>query len=158
MYIIPSLKRPAFIFHLLLLVYFLKCTHLTLGQLSPNVIRIIGGIEALNKIHRTNLGLDEFKLCYSLSRGTYGFNLRTTCTAPNLVLALPDSHKGSDKAAIILTGDVDPNPTKKPVPWKASRLGLSFSCFVVYLLAYLSSSFIADLTHDKKICRKIQSC
>lgn len=32
------------------LVDFLRRTHLTLGQLSPNVIRIIGGINALNKI------------------------------------------------------------------------------------------------------------
>ena len=70
-----------------LLVDFLRCTHLTLGQLIPNVITIIGGIEALNKIHGTNLGLEEFKFCYPLNKGTYGYSLSARNDAP--VWSLP---------------------------------------------------------------------
>ena len=58
-----------------LLVDFLMCTHVMLNQLIPNVIRIIRGRDALNKINGTNLGLEELKFCYSLSKGSYGYSL-----------------------------------------------------------------------------------
>ena len=67
-----------------LLVDFLRCTHLKLCQLSPNVIRIIGGINALNKNHGTDLGLEELKFCYSLSKCQYGYSLSTRNDAPSL--------------------------------------------------------------------------
>lgn len=51
-----------------LLIDFLRVTHLTLGQLTPNVPRIVLGIDELNRIHCTHLGLDELKFCYTLSR------------------------------------------------------------------------------------------
>ncbi|KAM7465075.1 hypothetical protein LguiB_012637 [Lonicera macranthoides] len=80
-----------------LLVYFLKCTHIILGQLSPNIIRIIRDKDALNKIHGTNLGLDDVKYCYSFRKGMYGWSLKTRNHAPSLVLPLRDSYKGALK-------------------------------------------------------------
>ena len=100
-----------------LLVDFLRCTKLVLTQLSPNVIRIIGGIEVLNRNHGTDLGLDELKFCYALSHtkdGVYSINARSN--APSLVFALPDSHRGTDEDMIIMIGDIEPDPINKPVP------------------------------------------
>lgn len=50
-----------------LLVDFFSFTRLTLSQLNPNVIRIMGGIVALNRAHGTYLRLDDLKYCYSLT-------------------------------------------------------------------------------------------
>jgi len=108
-----------------LLVDFLRCTKLVLTQLSPNVVRIIGGIEALNRIHGTDLGLDELKFCYSLSRsnqGVYSINARSD--APSLVFGLPDSHKGNDADMIIIVGNVEPDPINKPIPKRHRGPGL----------------------------------
>lgn len=91
---------------------FLRCTHLTLGQLSPNVIRIIGGIDALNRIHGTDLGLDELKFWYSLNKGSYSYNFGARNDAPSLVFAIPDSHK----EVIIVIEEIESNPTNKLVP------------------------------------------
>lgn len=87
-----------------------------LGQLSPYVIRIIGGIKALNKIHGTNLGLDDVKYWYYLSKGQYGYSLKTMIDAPSLVLDLLDYHKGADENAIIVTGDIMLDLTNRPIP------------------------------------------
>lgn len=57
--------------------------------ISPNVIKIIGGIVALNKIHGTSLGLNEMKYCYSLTRRTYGFSLKRRSGAPSFGYLIP---------------------------------------------------------------------
>lgn len=88
--------------------------------MSPNVIRIVGVIVALNKAHGTYLGLDDLRNCYSLLRGKYGYNLSTRSDGPSLVLALPDSHKGVDADAIVITGFLESDPINKPIPRRAS--------------------------------------
>lgn len=103
-----------------LMVDFLWCCKLTPSQLSPNGITIICGIERLNVIHGTSLRLEELQYCYSFRRQAYGFSLKVRNDSPSLVLALPDSHKGFDEDAIILIGDIIPNPMYKLVPRRAS--------------------------------------
>jgi len=82
-------------------------------QLSPNIIRIIGGIYTLNKIHGTDLGLDELKFCYSLSKGANGYSLSARSIAHSLVYALPNSHKGVFDDVIIMTCDIEPDPINR---------------------------------------------
>ena len=77
-------------------------------------------MDALNKIHGIRLGLDELKLCYSLSKGTYGYSLSARNDARSLVLALPDSHKGPDEDVIIVISDIEPNQINEPVPRRSS--------------------------------------
>lgn len=48
----------------------------------------------------------------------------------NLVLTFLDSHKGFDEDAIIVTGDIEPDPTNKPIHRRASGPGL---CTLHYL-------------------------
>lgn len=93
-----------------LLVDFFIFTCLTLGQLSPIIIRIIGGIVALNKAHGTYLGLHDPRYCYSFSRVRYGYSLSTRNNVSSLVLALPNSHKGV-YTVIIIIGFLKPDPT-----------------------------------------------
>lgn len=106
-----------------LLVDFLCLTKLILGQLSPIVIRILRGIDALNKIHGTNLGLEDVKYYYSLTKGQYGWSLKARNDAPSLVYTLFDFYKGADEDAIIVTGNIELDPVNKPIPYRASRLG-----------------------------------
>lgn len=104
-----------------LLVDFLIFTHLMLGQLNPNVIRIIGDIVALNKSHDIYLSLNDLRYYYSFTRGNYGYSLSTRNDAPSLVLALRDSHKGVDADVV---GFLELDSTNKPIPCRASSPGL----------------------------------
>lgn len=78
----------------------------------------------MNKIHGTNLGLDELKLYYSFSKGSRGYNLSARNDDPSLVLSLPNSHKGAFYDVIIVANDIELNPNNKPVPPRASGFGL----------------------------------
>ena len=63
----------------------------------------------MNKAHGTDIGLDELKFCYSLSRTATGvYSLGTRADAPSLVFGLPDSHKGSNEDLIIITKNIEP--------------------------------------------------
>ena len=99
------------------MVEFLRHCNLTLGLLAVNSVRIICGIEKLNEIQWTSLGLTEQQCCYSFNWQTYGYYLKVKNDAPNLVLALRDSQRECDEDEIILIGDIVPNPLYKPVPW-----------------------------------------
>lgn len=78
---------------------------------------------AINEAYGTYLGLDDPRQCCSLTRGKYGYNLNTRNDAPSLVFVLPDSHRGADVDAIIITGFLEPDPTNKPIPHRAFSLG-----------------------------------
>lgn len=69
----------------------------------------------LNKAHGTQLGLDDFRYCYSLTRGKYGYSLGTRNCAPNLALTLLSSHKGTDADVVIILGFLEPDLTNKPI-------------------------------------------
>ena len=113
-----------------LMVDFLSYCNLSLNYLVDNFIRIISGIDKLNKIHGTTLGLTKL---HSLSRQTFGFNHKVRNDAPSLMLASPDSQKESDKDAIIMIGDIVPNPQNKPIPRHARGLG---SCSKIIFLLF----------------------
>lgn len=105
------------------MIDFLRCFKLTTCQLSPTAVRTICEIEKLDQIHGTSLGIDELKYWYSLRWQTYGFSLKVSNDAPNLVLALPDSHNGADEDTVILIRDIVPNRLYKPIPREASESG-----------------------------------
>lgn len=69
----------------------------------------------LNKAHGTQLGLDDLRFCYSLTRGKYGYNVSTRNGAPSLALALLSSHKGTDTDVVIIIGFLEPDLTNKPI-------------------------------------------
>lgn len=76
--------------------------------------------------------MDELKYWYSLSKRTYGYSLSARNDVLSLVLTLLDSHKGSDKDAIVVTSDIKPNSTNKLVPQRASGLGLYTSYHLTF--------------------------
>lgn len=50
-----------------LIVNFLRYCNMSLDLLAVNFVWIISGIEKLNEVHGTNLGLIEFQYYYSLN-------------------------------------------------------------------------------------------
>src|SRR3984885_10820485 len=59
-----------------LLIEFLRFTNLHLCQLAPNTLRIILGVVEINRILGTNLGMDELRFCYCLSKTGQNYCLR----------------------------------------------------------------------------------
>ena len=77
------------------LIQFLRLTRLRITQLATNILRIILGVAELNRIFNMQLGIDEIKYCYGLSKHFDGkYNLKAGTNSLDLVKGLPTSTKG----------------------------------------------------------------
>lgn len=99
-----------------LLVDFLRKIKFHVGQLTPNVIRIILGTTEINRHFNLNLGINEIKYCYSIGLTDEKWNLKARPHSPSIVEGLSSSYKGYYNDIVGIMGDVEPDPKNKLVP------------------------------------------
>jgi hypothetical protein len=79
-------------------------------QVSANFFRVVMGINTLNQLLGTSLGLHDIHHLYSISRtkDALTYYLKSRDSRRRLVLELPDSARGDDDDFLIVTGRFEP--------------------------------------------------
>lgn len=79
-------------------------------QVSANFFRVVMGINTLNQMLGTSLGLHDIHHLYSISRtkDALTYYLKSRDSRRRLVLELPDSARGDDDDFLIVTGNFKP--------------------------------------------------
>ena len=95
---------------------FLRETRLHLGQVTPNVVRIVLGTAEINRHFNLNPGLKKIKYCYSVGVLDEKWNLGARPNSPSIIESLASSHKGYYNDIVIIMGNVEPDPQNKSVP------------------------------------------
>ena len=90
---------------------FLKEIRLHKCKLIPNSLRVVLGTSKINRRYNVNLGLIEIKHYYSLAIHDSNYNLKARPNCPSIVEGFSSSHKGYYSDIIVITGDVEPDPT-----------------------------------------------
>ena len=84
------------------MVQFLREIRFHLGQLTPNIIKIVLGVAQLNRHFNLSLGMYEIKYCYNLTQSEGKWKLKARVNSPYLVEGLSTSYKGMyDNIAVI---------------------------------------------------------
>ena len=111
-----------------LLVDFLHRTHLHIGHLAPNAVRIILSIAKINRRFGMQLDFWDIKYYYDLrhSSAEKRWNLMRRSGVPPLVFRLWDSYKYMYSDIVVIKGPVEPDPEGHPVPKFFGAPGSSF--------------------------------
>ena len=79
---------------------------LFLTQCSPNLFRVLGSIDMINRKMGTNLTWNDVNWVYNCQKGKkadYYFKCRVSTV--RLISCIPESNKGMDKDFLIVSGD-----------------------------------------------------
>ena len=122
------------------------------SQCAPNMFRILGSVDALNKKMNVNLTHHNINWVYNHHKLTsQGYYMKTRVPAVKLISCLPDSNKSMDKNSLIISREWHDElhcPTRDGTPggmFRSRFITLIISPFVLTLSVLTSSIFTCKL-------------